>query len=194
MCEPSLSPEAFTALLAFSSPRRVVKPCVPAALGSDADLCHQGSGLGKDALRPAERFERHSLKWNVCAVSKGLDWRAPSKGRACLGFLSSCRFSGCHCVQMDLDQITLLQSSIWNRTSFLLIDSFGALICVVSNAQSERGVVLAFLGQECTQSLNWFLKMNAAPVWEVGSSSSLTKFEFFRLRCHLCEPVCASQK
>lgn len=120
MCEPSLSPEAFTAVLPFSSPPRVVKPCVPAAIGSDADLCHQGSGLGKD-LRPAEQFERHLLKWNVCVFSKGLDLRAPFKGRVCLGFSFSCHFLGCHCVQMKLDQIKLLQSSIWNLTSFLLL-------------------------------------------------------------------------
>lgn len=52
--------------LCWCSPRRVVEPRAPAALGSDADLCHQGSGLGKDALQLAEQgLNRHSLGWKV---------------------------------------------------------------------------------------------------------------------------------
>lgn len=64
VCESWLTPRAVTAVLVFS--RRVVEPRAPAALGSDADLCHQGSGLGKDALQLAEqRLNRHSLGWKV---------------------------------------------------------------------------------------------------------------------------------
>lgn len=52
--------------LCLCSPHRVVEPRAPAALGSDTDLCHQGSGLGKDALQLVEQgLNRHSLGWKV---------------------------------------------------------------------------------------------------------------------------------
>lgn len=51
-CHPKYS------LLCSCSPPRVVEPGVPAAIRSDADLCHQGIRLGKDTFRPAKQFEQ----------------------------------------------------------------------------------------------------------------------------------------
>ena len=69
----------------------------------------------------------HSLKWNMCNKlqiysAKVLTWERLSRAEHVWDTpRSSCHFSGCHCVQIKLDQIKLLQSSFWNFTFFFLL-------------------------------------------------------------------------